>query len=91
MPEAGLGQKLHQAISDGYEDYIKWLNWYPNVSAPQMLEEECRRHHAGFILREFIRYLVIEKETAKIVGRWVFPSFQAKWMIPQFAYFIFYM
>lgn len=26
MPKAGFGQKLHQAISDGYEDYVKWLN-----------------------------------------------------------------
>jgi RimJ/RimL family protein N-acetyltransferase len=90
MPKAGFGQKLHQAISDGYEDYVKWLNWSPNVPTPEIIEEECRRHHADFILREFIRYLIIEKETDKIVGRCAFPSFQAHWMIPQFgiSYFI---
>ncbi len=90
MPKAGFGQKLHQAISDGYEDYVKWLNWSPNIPNPETLEEECRRHHADFILREFIRYLIIEKETDKIVGRCAFPSFQANWMIPQFgiSYFI---
>lgn len=27
-----------------------------------MLEEECRKHHSDFILREFIRYLIIDKE-----------------------------
>ena len=90
MPKAGFGQKLYQAISNGYEDYVKWLNWFPNVPTPEILEEECRRHHADFILREFIRYLIIEKETDEIVGRCAFPSFQANWIIPQFgiSYFI---
>lgn len=90
MPKAGFGQKLHQAISDGYEDYVKWLNWSPNIPNPETLEEECRRHHADFILREFIRYLIIEKETGEVVGRCAFPSFQANWIIPQFgiSYFI---
>lgn len=90
MPKAGAGQKLHQAISDGYEDYVKWLNWSKNIPTAEVLEEECRRHHADFILREFIRYLIIEKETGEIVGRSAFPSFQASWLIPQFgiSYFI---
>lgn len=90
MPKAGFGEKLYQAISDGYEDYIKWLNWPKAIPTVEMLEEECRKHHADFILREFIRYLVIEKETGEIVGRCAFPSFQANWTIPQFgiSYFI---
>ncbi|MBA4117481.1 MAG: hypothetical protein C0514_01100 [Candidatus Puniceispirillum sp.] len=56
----------------------------------QMLEEECRRHHADFILRDFIRYLIIEKSTHEVVGRCALPSFQANWSIPQFgvSYFI---
>lgn len=90
MPKAGFGQQLYQAVSDGYEDYIKWLNWPKNIPTADVLEEECRRHHADFILREFIRYLIIEKETDTIIGRCAFPSFQTNWMIPQFgiAYFI---
>jgi RimJ/RimL family protein N-acetyltransferase len=55
-----------------------------------MLEEECRKHHAEFILRDFIRYLIIDKATGDVIGRCAFPSFQANWMIPQFgiSYFI---
>jgi hypothetical protein len=26
IPRAGLGEKIHQAIIDGYDDYIRWLN-----------------------------------------------------------------
>ena len=90
MPKAGFGDKLHQAISDGYEDYIKWLNWPKVIPTAEMLEEECRKHHADFILREFIRYLIIEKETDEVIGKCGFPPCQANWIIPQFAisYFI---
>ncbi|MFN8832261.1 MAG: GNAT family N-acetyltransferase [Alphaproteobacteria bacterium] len=90
MPHAGYGGKLHQAISDGYDDYVKWLNWPKEMPTAEMVEAECRRDHADFILREFIRYLIIEKETDEIVGRCAFPSFQANWLIPQFgiSYFI---
>ncbi|MFN7709548.1 MAG: GNAT family N-acetyltransferase [Holosporales bacterium] len=90
MPQAGFGQKLYQAVCDGYEDYVKWLNWPKDKPTVDGLEEECRRHHADFILREFIRYLVIEKATEEVIGRCAFPSFQANWAIPQFgiAYFI---
>jgi len=90
MPKAGFGKKLHEAICDGYEDYIKWLNWPKIIPTTEILEEECRRHHADFILRECIRYIIIEKETDKVVGRCAFPYVQANWMIPQFgiSYFI---
>lgn len=90
MPKAGFGAKLHAAITDGYEDYVKWLNWSSNIPNEQMLEEECRKHMAEFILRDFIRYLIINKSTDEVVGRCAFPSFQANWKIPQFgiSYFI---
>lgn len=90
MPQAGLGERLHQAIADGYEDYIKWLNWTPPIPTIQSVEEDCRKHHAEFILRDFIRYIIVEKSTDQVVGRCAFPSFQANWIIPQFgvSYFI---
>ena len=31
MPKAGFGEKIYQAIKDGYEDYVKWLNWPINI------------------------------------------------------------
>lgn len=90
MPKAGFGEKLHAAISDGYEDYIKWLNWPTTLPNVEAIEEECRRHMAEFILRDFIRYLIIDKTNNDVIGRCAFPSFQANWLIPQFgiSYFI---
>lgn len=90
MPKAGYGEALHQAIMDGYEDYVQYLNWPVLPPAKEIVEEDCRKHHAEFVLRSFIRYLIIEKTTMMIVGRCAFPSFQTNWQIPQFgiSYFI---
>ncbi|MBY0280908.1 MAG: GNAT family N-acetyltransferase [Alphaproteobacteria bacterium] len=90
MPKANFGEALHHAIVDGYEDYVKWLNWHSVPPTIETVEIECRKHHAEFILRDFIRYLIIDKQTSAIVGRCAFPSFQANWLIPQFgiSYFI---
>lgn len=90
MPKAGFGPQLHEAITDGFEDYVQWLNWTPTVPSVDQVEEECRRHHADFILRDFIRYIIIEKRTGQIIGRCAFPSFQTIWNIPQFgiSYFV---
>ncbi|MCX7337943.1 MAG: GNAT family N-acetyltransferase [Alphaproteobacteria bacterium] len=90
MPCADFGKKLHDAICDGYDDYVKWLNWPMNPPTPGMVEEDCRKHHADFILRDFIRYLIIDKSTNDVVGRCAFVASQALWKIPQFgiAYFV---
>jgi len=90
MPKAGFGEKLNAAISDGYEDYVRWLNWSATPPTAEAVEEECRKHMAEFILRDFIRYLIIDKATSEVIGRCAYPSFQADWAIPQFgiSYFI---
>lgn len=90
MPQAGFGERLHRAILDGYDDYIKWLNWTHSLPTIQSVEEECRKHHAEFILRDCIRYIIIEKSNNQVVGRCAFPPFQTNWLIPQFgiSYFI---
>jgi len=90
MPKAGYGAEVCEAIIDGYDDYIKWLNWPTIKPTPETVEEDCRKHHAEFITREFIRYVIFEKETGRVVGRSAYPSFQTIWSIPQFgvSYFI---
>lgn len=90
MPKAGFGERLHQAMLDGYDDYIRWLSWPPALPSVEMIEAECCTHHAEFILRTGIRYLIIEKATGEIIGRCAYPSFQTFWVIPQFgiSYFI---
>lgn len=90
MPRAGYGATLHAALMDGYEDYVKWLGWPATPPSVEQAEADCRTHHADFILRNFIRYLILETESGDIVGRCALPSFQANWAIPQFgiSYFI---
>lgn len=90
VPSAGMGEKVHQAIIDGYEDYVKWLMWPSVPPTIHQIEEECRRNHAEFILRDLIRYIIFDKETNQVLGRCAFTPTQANWMIPQFgiSYFI---
>lgn len=90
IPCAGFGEKLHQAILDGYEDYIKWLNWPITPPNIESVEEDSRKHQAEFILRDFIRYIIVDKKSSIVIGRCALPAFQANWSIPQFgiSYFI---
>jgi RimJ/RimL family protein N-acetyltransferase len=90
MPCAGLGAKIYPAIMDGYEDYVQWLCWPTTPPTQEAVEEEARKNHAEFILRDFIRYIIIDKESSDVVGRCALPSNQRNWSIPQFAisYFI---
>jgi len=90
VPQAGYGEKLHEAMVDGYEDYVKWLSWSPQLPTVEAVEEECRKHHAEFILRELVRYIILDKVTHTVIGRCAFPPIQAHWFIPQFgiSYFI---
>ena len=90
MPEANWGEKLHKAIIDGYDDYIEWLSWPETPPSEESVEVDCRKHHAEFITRDCIRYLIVDKATGDIVGRCAFPPLQANWAIPQFgiSYFI---
>lgn len=90
MPTAGYGQEVHEAILDGYEDYVKWLAWPSTPPSVEAVEIDCRKHHAEFILRDCIRYLAIEKSTNQIIGRFAYPPLQVMWAIPQFglSYFV---
>lgn len=90
MPTAGNGEAVHQAIMDGYEDYVEWLNWVPDPPTVEEVEEDCRKQHAEFILRDAIRYLIWEKSSKTVIGRCALPPDQAYWEIPQFglSYFI---
>ncbi|HBN23089.1 MAG TPA: hypothetical protein DD412_07615 [Holosporales bacterium] len=89
-PKAGWGEKLYPAFMDGWEDYVKWLSWPDHKPTLTSVEEDCRRHHADFILRNFVRYLIIDKDTQQVLGRCGFPPMQSHWHIPQFgiSYFL---
>lgn len=90
VPKAEFGRQVHEAILDGYDDYIKWLNWNPTPPSLEEVEKECRQNHAAFILRDLIRYLIIEKKSKEVVGRCAFSPDQTSWEIPIFGigYFI---
>lgn len=90
MPQAGFGKKVHEAIMDGYEDYVYWLNWPATQPTQEEVEIECRKGHADFLLRDLIRYVIFDKATGEVVGRCAFPPLQVNWSIRQFgiSYFI---
>jgi RimJ/RimL family protein N-acetyltransferase len=90
VPRAGDGVKVHEALIDGYEDYVYWLNFPETVPTVEAVEEDCRKHAAEFILRNNIRYLIINKQTQEVMGRCSIPSCQSNWKIPMFgiSYFI---
>jgi RimJ/RimL family protein N-acetyltransferase len=90
MPQAGLGEKLQPVLIDGYEDGIKWLNWPAELPTVETVEAETRKHQVDFILRDLIRYIIINKAEDKIVGRCAFVTSETTWLIPQFpiSYFI---
>lgn len=69
VPAAGWGKRVHEALLDGYNSYVTWLMWPSAPPTVQMVEEECRKNNADFLLREFIRYLIIEKQTGMVVGQ----------------------
>lgn len=89
-PDVRFAEQLHTAILDGYDDFVTWLSWSHTPPTLEEVKAECRQQHDTFISREYIRYIIVEKATEKVVGRCAFPSFQADWQIPQFgiAYFI---
>lgn len=68
----------------------KWFNWSAAFPTKEAVELDCRQQHAQFILRQDIRYLIIDKMSGEVVGRCALPSSQAVWSIPQFgvAYFV---
>lgn len=90
MPRRGLSEKVYAAIMDGYKDYVRFLTWPAQPPTLLQVTEDCIKHHAEFILRDLIRYIIIDKTTNVVVGRCAFPPFQAHWTIPQFgiSYFI---
>jgi RimJ/RimL family protein N-acetyltransferase len=90
VPHAGDSIAVHDAILDGYEDYIQWLNWPNQPPTVNEVEEQCRRHHAEFILRQDMRYLICDKTSGTILGRCAFPAQLTVWAIPQFgiSYFV---
>ena len=90
MPKAHMGQGLYEAMLDGYEDYVEKLSWDPTPPTAEEIEIHCRKHHAEFILRGFIRYIIIEKSSNLVIGRCALPPNQINWKVPQFeiAYFV---
>jgi RimJ/RimL family protein N-acetyltransferase len=90
IPKNGDGPKVHAAVMDGYDDYVRFLSWSKTPPTLENTEQDCRQHHADFIMRNGIRYLIMDKQTHEVIGRVAFPPFLTLWNIPQFgiSYFI---
>lgn len=89
-PRAGDGAKVHAAMMDGYDDCVKWVCWDSTPPTVEEVEITCRQQQASWITREFMRFLIIHKDTDEVVGCTAYPPFQLDWRIPFFgiSYFI---
>jgi len=90
VPTAGDGKALHKTMLKGYENLVKWLRWTSTPPTIEEVELEVRQQSAGFILRNDMRFLCINKESGEFMGRLAYPNFQNNWAIPSFgiSYFI---
>ena len=84
-PKAGDGDMIYEMLQDGYEDYVTWLNWPAQIPNQDDIEREARLHHARWILREDMRFLMIDKKTGGLLGRLGIPSAISAWDVPMFG------
>lgn len=89
-PQPGDGLGLHKVIHESYDELVRWLNWPPIPPTQRELEIESRQLWAKFILRQELRFILVEKTSNQIVGRMAFPPILTKWFLPIFgiSYFI---
>lgn len=89
-PQPGDGAGLFHIIEETHDDLVRWLNWPREEPSLEELEIESRELWAKFILRQELRFILIEKQSNAIVGRMAFPPVLVKWFLPIFgiSYFI---
>ncbi|MCX9157446.1 GNAT family N-acetyltransferase [Niveibacterium sp. 24ML] len=70
-PRAGDGAAVLDAVGDSLTELRQWpanLPWAVPEPELDAFETFCRRSHAQFILREHLNYLILDRDTARLLG-----------------------
>ncbi len=67
-PLPGDGPMVHEAIVESQEALKKWLPFAVNLPSVEESEENVRRAHAKFLLREDLRLHMFLKSSGRFVG-----------------------
>lgn len=82
-PQTGDGAELNATILESFDDLSTWMPWADHKPTIEESEENVRRAHAKWILREDLRISIFDRETGKLAGstglhriNWKLPSFE---------------
>ena len=85
---AGDGQDLNDALLEDWDEYAKWLPFAKKKPTVEESEENVRRSHARWILREDLRLLICDRATGQLAGstglhrmKWEVPTFEIGYWI----------
>ncbi|MGZ3689005.1 MAG: GNAT family N-acetyltransferase [Bdellovibrionota bacterium] len=80
---AGDGPGINEAVLESYDELHPWMPWADHRPTVEEGEENARRSHAKWILREDLRLLIIDRASERILGstglhriNWELPSFE---------------
>jgi RimJ/RimL family protein N-acetyltransferase len=86
--QVGDGRELNEGIVETYDSLRLWIPWAAKLPTPEESENWIRQICAKWFLREALAFIMIEKESGKMLGSsslhridWNIPSFEIGWWI----------
>jgi len=83
VPRAGDGPALNAAVLETFDQLHLWMPWAKEPPSVEKSEENSRKAHAQFILREDITLRLIHKQSGLFLGSsglhprdWALPRFE---------------
>ncbi|OLZ12011.1 GNAT family N-acetyltransferase [Sulfobacillus thermosulfidooxidans] len=67
-PLPGDGTMVYEAMVESHAEVRKWMPWAINLPVVEEVEENVRRAHINFILREDLRLHLFLKASGRFVG-----------------------
>ena len=67
-PFPGDGPDVNEAIVESREELKQWMPWATALPSVEQSEENVRRAHAQFLLREDLRLHMFSKTTQRFIG-----------------------
>ena len=83
-PQAGDGPALHEAVVESLPELRRFLASLPWVAGQQSIDASetfCRNGQANFLARKDLPFLLLDKDTAQIVG--VTGLHRPQWSVPK--------